>query len=766
MENQTQEKRLSKEQIIKIVSVSIAFLLGAADILKIIDISPFQGAIALIMLTFTLWMTASEFLKSRESRTLKFFKKMLIVAAVLELTIFQLPSYNMLFGNYTQTTKFFSDAAVSANDSNTAVINNENQTVTLNGNGTASFYFSDIDRPIGTVKVNLKHGNGTKCVNMSIDMSDESSHEARSSIASNKIIKDNKNSSYTVCQFSGNVSSMNIKLNCINESDSAVLQSIVFNETIPFDISIIRYLFFIFVIPLGYAIVVSAFLKKPYEKNKGFCWTSVLSLTLCSVILATTIIMEKLPEGTELKSRFTQNTGDQITQEIVDAFENHQVNLLAEPQQELLDLENPYDWSQRTASSVYYLWDHVLYDGKYYSYYGIAPVITLFLPYHKLTGHYFATDMAIWIFSCIGLVFLGLTYMAIVKRWFRKVPSGCILSGAVIIFAACGIWYNVGRTIFYEISISSGFMFLLIAAYCLISSNILSDGKISLPRVAISSLCAGLAVLSRPTLAVYAICAFLFYILNIKRSAQTVNPKTGKIKVNNIRRIIYIICAVVPIGALAILQMWYNYARFDSVFDFGIKYSLTINDFTVSQFHLIFVLIGFFNYLFAAPQFITDYPFIKTPFSKLGANGYYFSDVGNTSGIIFLAFPVLGYLFGFKALKKLPTKQDKIKYGLMIGLPCVIMPLVIIFSIWQSGYAVRYTADFSWQIIIGALAILFFLYTKSQNQLKKKLFRVFMAVSMIAAIIINTTQIIYFSFSETDYPNICQHLTDVIAFWR
>ena len=35
------------------------------------------------------------------------------------------------------------------------------------------------------------------------------------------------------------------------------------------------------------------------------------------------------------------------------------------------------------------------------------------------------------------------------------------------------------------------------------------------------------------------------------------------------------------------------------------------------------------------------------------------------------------------------------------------MPLAIIFSSWESGYAVRYNADFSWQMVIGALVIAF-----------------------------------------------------------
>ena len=58
--------------------------------------------------------------------------------------------------------------------------------------------------------------------------------------------------------------------------------------------------------------------------------------------------------------------------------------------------------------------------------------------------------------------------------------------------------------------------------------------------------------------------------------------------------------------------MIYNYARFGSVFDFGIQYSLTINDFTAAQYHTHFVLIGFFNYLLAVPSFIPVFPFFDS----------------------------------------------------------------------------------------------------------------------------------------------------------
>jgi hypothetical protein len=94
------------------------------------------------------------------------------------------------------------------------------------------------------------------------------------------------------------------------------------------------------------------------------------------------------------------------------------------------------------------------------------------------------------------------------------------------------------------------------------------------------------------------------------------------------------------------------------------------------------------------------------------------------------------------------------------------MPLVIICSIWESGYAVRYVADFSWEILMGAFAVLFFLYTTSRNETLKKLFRLFMGVSVIAALVINIPQIYHFSLPASDYPELSTFYTQVIEFWK
>lgn len=94
------------------------------------------------------------------------------------------------------------------------------------------------------------------------------------------------------------------------------------------------------------------------------------------------------------------------------------------------------------------------------------------------------------------------------------------------------------------------------------------------------------------------------------------------------------------------------------------------------------------------------------------------------------------------------------------------MPLVIMASAWESGYSTRYTTDFSWQIILGAYTILFFLYTKAKDGTKKDLVRKFMAFATVWAILVNGVQVFNFAFSKGGYPSLAYAIEQVFAFYK
>ena len=185
--------------------------------------------------------------------------------------------------------------------------------------------------------------------------------------------------------------------------------------------------------------------------------------------------------------------------------------------------------------------------------------------------------------------------------------------------------------------------------------------------------------------------------------------------------------------------MAYNYARFGSFFDFGIQYSLTINDFTKSQYHTHFVGIGLWNYLFAFPSFSQNYPFfIPSSVDTFNPNGYYFVATHNAVGLVWKALPLMAYALSLKAYRKAPAGSRRIG-TVLLAASCVIAPLIIICSIWESGYGARYCVDFAWEMLMGALIISFIIWQNSSANTKNHLNSV-MAAACILCLVLTFSQ--------------------------
>ena len=202
----------------------------------------------------------------------------------------------------------------------------------------------------------------------------------------------------------------------------------------------------------------------------------------------------------------------------------------------------------------------------------------------------------------------------------------------------------------------------------------------------------------------------------------------------------YFSCALIPFVVIGSIQMYYNYVRFGSFTDFGIDYSLTINDFTRAESHISQIFIGFFNFLFAMPLVDTVFPFIHSNFTKLDTNGYYF--VANTiaCGIIFKALPSLSYLYAGKAYS-LSSINSRRRNLILILAVSVIAPFMIIFSIAESGYGVRYATDFDWQIVTGAFIIAFTVYSSIKNDAVKRILGKLLVFSVMLSIVVFFAQL-------------------------
>lgn len=688
----------------------------------------------------------------RENR--KFLKKlsacvavMFVIITAVSLCVMNFTPLNRLIGGYKEQSLDLSHAD-GAN-----VTYNDDGTITL-GEGYSELEFTGIDARVGSIGFDIEFDDYSDGGKVYVDFADSTSSYYRTNIA--RLSLDSESDNVMTCNFSGEVSSLRLEISLDNYK-SATLKGITLNQSISAlhiaEIIILYLLIAAAAVIVIYVIANPSGARKKFSENRVNCTRIAVVITAAVMVLSVFATFTNIIKGwSTTYYSFTSQEGNQISKELVDAFEHHQVSLLEEPDEDLLKMDNPYEYAKRDTEigSGNFLWDHCLYNGKYYSYYGIGPVLALFLPYHLITGYYFPCGWATLMFSLVGILFLTKIYLAVIDKKFRELPTNTVLAGLITLQMSSGIIFSAARPLFYELAISSGFMCVTIGAYLLMTSNILWDGKLSYVRLGFASFFLGYAVLCRPTLAVYCIAALFFFAGGLKKALDGLEKKQ---KTRTFFK--YAAAALVPLGVIALGQMIYNYLRFDNPLDFGIQYSLTINDFTHSEFHWKYVLINMYAYLLNMPYFTPKtFTHLASSTERFGLNGYmFFDDAGKnliSVGLIYRALPVFAYLFSGKALKRV-EKKKRILPILLIGVTCILMPLAIIFSSWESGYAVRYNADFSWQMVIGALVVAFTLYKSIKSESTKKLVDLIFTVSTVACIYVNAAQLISFTGIEPTF---------------
>ena len=709
-------------------------------------------------------LLAAAFLFLPRKRATKRVAVILLVLSFLgELFICNFHSFHLLGGGYEET-------ALDLTAETVTVTGGVSDTpLTTKDGGTVTVTVKNVNRPVGTAHVVLSFSEKVNSATVKISAKDVTQAASfRSNVADGQIIRGDERSSYVVLDLTGDVSELKFAVSA-PKGGAVTVESITLNEKIPLQFSALRLVLFVLGCMAVYALVTFPSMKKSYGESRATLRYAALALTAVLVIGAFAMTWASMYDQTGGTSTGWKNEhGNQITQEIVDAFLQGQVHLLDEPSQELLEMENPYDWSARKELGVSAKWDHLLFEGKYYSYYGIAPVILLYLPYTALTGYYFPVAESILLFGGLGIIFLTLLFLEFAELFGKKLPNSMLLATLVILQISSGVWYNFVYDNFYEIAQASGFMFTCAGFFFLLRSRVVGEGKIRYRHMILSTMCLSWAVLCRPTLALYCIVACIFLAFGFVKHrgeikaehADTVMQKQA-LKAGTVK---YLLSALVCFVVIGGIQVVYNIARFGNPLDFGIQYSLTINDFTRSQYHTDFVMIGIYNFLLAFPKIQPEFPYVASNFSTLSTNGYYFVANRNAIGLFWRALPSLGYLGAVRAWRTL-TKREKVQALCLLVPTCVIAPLVIIFSIWESGYGVRYCCDFAWQFILGGAAVLYLIYARVAVGQGKTILRNAFTVAMVLAVVVNGAMLYEYLTKTGHLEAQYLRLARVFDFW-
>ena len=554
-----------------------------------------------------------------------------------------------------------------------------------------------------------------------------------------EVIPQYENSKYIQEDFFGKTEKLKFTIK-INKGDKIDLGQIGINHQIPFNFSFVRVFAMLLITMTTYLFVMGFKYKNEITTKPLLNKVSKITVTVLSMALIL-LIYGDMFNG--FANALFQTNGTQISKELVDSFLNGQVSMLEEPTKEFLAIEDPYVPANRKG---HYLWDHVLFDGKYYSYYGIFPVIILFLPFKLITNYYFYDGHAVLLFSLISTLFIAMSYFKLIKKKHPNLPLFIQISGYIILFMSCGVISNIVRPAFYEVATSCAFMCMSIAIYHLVSSNLLTkDEKINYIHTTCMTSWLSFAVLSRATVALYAICGAIIIVIAYLYRRKSLNKKDT---------LTLALCGFVPFIVFGSVQCIYNYLRFNSIFEFGIKYSLTINDFTKTQFKPSLAFNSFYNFLFAVPKISDEMYFVKPNALTFGASGYYFFETYNAMGL-FIRVPMLFVIFALPFMKSENTFKDKVFNFLKYGLPCVIMPIIIVIITWESGFAIRYYSDFAWAMVLFALFVFFDFYEKCEKRNDKS---AVLMISIVFAITLATSFIGQMAMVYDYIPNFGRHI--------
>ena len=408
-------------------------------------------------------------------------------------------------------------------------------------------------------------------------------------------------------------------------------------------------------------------------------------------------------------------------QRLAEAFSQGKVWLLQEPSEALKKMQNPYDYDYRRQVMLEegqdFLWDHAYFQGKYYVYFGVVPVVLFYLPYYLLTGTALHNYQVVFIGATLMLLGIIGVICQTIRRWFPKTSFGVWYLLTELVVLGSGFLYICKRPDLYTVPIVVGLGLGLMGVWLFLSAE--KEGKLSTFHIACGSLCTALVAGCRPQL-------FLFILLDIVILRKFIFSirylRTGEGKKNTL-------AFVMPMIAIATLLMVYNYVRFGSVFDFGANYNLTFNDMRNRGFVLDRLPLGIWAYLFAPLKWTLDFPFAEANFFTTQYLGVTISEA--TYGGLFAVNLFVWIIPVFILFRK---KIGNHTLRALVFLSAVAGVIIICADTEMSGILMRYFSDFSVFFLLSAIWAWLLLFNQVESGWIRKYMLYFLILCLLLTI--------------------------------
>ncbi|MFT8704637.1 hypothetical protein [Bifidobacterium aquikefiricola] len=403
----------------------------------------------------------------------------------------------------------------------------------------------------------------------------------------------------------------------------------------------------------------------------------------------------------------------------------------------LSSMANPYQQNLRydlqQSSHENFLYDFVFYHGKYYSYFGVLPVIAFFLPYLAITG----SDLSPWkVMIVLGIV-LSLLAVYLVHLIFERFGKGVPLATQIVVSLAFmtavqPTYYLLYLPTTYSIPIAGGLALAMGAViFWLLALRVRSRSRVRcVVYLIIGGVMCGLIVGCRPQLCVVA--ALLPLLVATERHLRG-NGGMRPARYETVSVTTIAACAAVIAGFPFLV---WNKIRFGSLFDFGASYQLTVTDQREQVSGLTKIPYALWQAFVTPPQVTDRFPFIQSvtheSTSAGGYQGFFYSEPA-LGGILWW-FPLSLILF----LLFIKGVRSRLRKGavVLVGTVAVLGVVPIVVDVAASAYTARYLCDCALLIGLATTMAIAFIHEGSVGVYKRYFTRLCVVLA-IGALILN-----------------------------
>ncbi|MBK9779564.1 MAG: hypothetical protein IPP55_05890 [Anaerolineales bacterium] len=382
---------------------------------------------------------------------------------------------------------------------------------------------------------------------------------------------------------------------------------------------------------------------------------------------------------------------------LADAFGKGQLHVDVEPGAALLAAADPYNSEGRPAFDDD-VWDLSLYKGKLYLYWGPVPAV-LMTPVQLVLKTRLADMYPVFFFLCGLLIFNSLIIVKIWRKFFTDIPAWNIIISIFVVGLVLPIPWSLSIPDVYEAAIGAGQFFLIGGIYFIILAfeNEVKKRYLFLAGLFLACSVGSRAINVIPILFLIALTAFWFW------KDQPKNWMT------------FAAALLTPLAAGALLLGAYNWARFDSPLEFGLRYQITIYNLNRDMplaFQADYLPYNIGAYILQPFDFITSFPFIRpigysAMLQSRGITEPKLYAAGNVTGILaFAPFLVLAILPFLKKSASSPFSAQPLTIYLLGGSFLISFTSLLLYYYGQMRFLVDVISQITLLAIFGYWLIL------------------------------------------------------------